>query len=158
MWRGPPIAVNGSHPCKSLSCQLNNRLLNVQLFSFHTVIVHTGREKSGRNDLTKAERSRLHCLWLLRPQSSRKNTSAVTALKALGDLMPVATVCHCDGTDLWTNDPSVPFRIMTGQSQIYLGCRELLVLHPPGCGYCRDAGPTPFTIPLPQPASVFIDF
>lgn len=55
MWRGPPIAVNGSHPCKSLSCQLNNRLLNVQLFSFHTVTVHAGREKSGRNDLTKAE-------------------------------------------------------------------------------------------------------
>lgn len=95
---GTLIAVNGNHPCKSLSCQLNNRLLSVQLFSFHTVIVHVGGEKSGRNDLTKAECSRWHrLLQSLQPQSSRNNTF-VTALKARGDLMPVATVCHCDAT------------------------------------------------------------
>lgn len=143
--------VNPFHVSSTIGCLMSNYFHFIQL-------LFTLEEKKVGGMIWLKQSARLHCLWLLRPQSSRKNTSVVTALKALGDLMPVATVCHCDGTDLWTNDPSVPFRIMTGRSQIYLGCRELLVFHPPGRRYCRDAGPTPFTIPLPQPASGFIDF
>lgn len=67
------------------------------------------------------------CLWPLQPQPSHSNTF-VNAWKTLRDLMLVTTVCHCNGTGLWTNHPLLPPRIRTRQSQVYSGCQELLHL------------------------------
>lgn len=133
MWKGPPITANGSHPCKSLSWQHRNGLLSIQLFS----VAHVGGEKRGSNDLAKTL-LQAALSSLAPPTAVIPHLHFVTAVKGWDDLMLVATVCHCNGTDLWTSHPLLPSRITMGQSQIYSGCRELLALCLCGRRCCRD--------------------
>lgn len=58
------------------------------------------------------------------------------------------------GQILWANHPLLPSSIRTRQSQIYLGCQELLPQYAPGCRNCRDITSETHNPPCPlTPAS-----
>lgn len=146
----------GDHLYKLLSCQLYNRLLNVQLFSFHTVIVHVGGERSGRNDLAKAECSRLLCLWPLQPQPSRNNTF-VNHLEGLGwfNARGCSLSLRWDRSVNSPPSPALQDHDRTKPDLFWMpGWWEPLALRLPGRRCCRDAGPASLPFPLPQ---VFIN-